>query len=81
MTVTKKLLKITRIQFERGVICKISIKKNKICLQVCFIWVLRDVSIDLLILLSKCTRLMLLTSTFKKKSSRGSVPQDPPRGG
>ena len=28
----------TRIQFKRGVISKISIKKNKICLQFCFIW-------------------------------------------
>ena len=35
----------TRIKFKRGVICKISIKKKKICLQFCFIWVLRDVSI------------------------------------
>ena len=65
----------TRIQFERGVICKISIKKKNICLQLCFIWVLRDVSKDLLMLLSKCTRLMLLTSTFKKKKlgSYGSI--------
>ena len=26
----------TRIEFKRGVICKISIKKKKICLQFCF---------------------------------------------
>ena len=31
----------------------------------------------LLMLLSKCTRLMLLTSTFKKKSSQGSMPRTP----
>ena len=67
----------TRIEFKRGVISKISIKKKYICLQFCFIWVLREVSIDLFILLTKCTRLMHLTSIFKKKSSRGSIPPDP----
>ena len=40
----------TRIEFKRGVISKISIKKKYICLQFCFIWVLREVSIDLFIL-------------------------------
>ena len=46
--------------------CYVTVFLRKICLQFCFIWVLRDVSIDLLILLLKCTRLMLLTSIFKK---------------
>jgi len=70
----------TRIQFKRGVICKISIKKKLICLQFCFIWGLREVSIDLLILLSKWTRLMLLTSIFKKNLPGGACRPDQPRG-
>ena len=65
----------TRIEFKSGVISKISIKKKYICLQFCFIWVLREVSIDLLILLSKCTRLMHLTSIFKINLPGGAYPR------
>ena len=56
-------------------ICKISIKKKKICLQFCFIWVLRDVSIDLINIDFLC-----LSETWHKNGDYLSLNEATPPG-